>query len=75
MITILPKLHLITHSLHAWDVPTLEANFKRDGIAHILSIPISLFPSQDFLVWHFERSGVYAVKSSYWIARKLEDSH
>ncbi|KAL5743547.1 hypothetical protein ACOSP7_026419 [Xanthoceras sorbifolium] len=34
----------------------------------ILNLPCSSSNNSDSLIWHYDRSGVYSVKSGYWVA-------
>ncbi|XP_058003946.1 uncharacterized protein LOC131180616 [Hevea brasiliensis] len=49
----------------------LKENFHDEDIAHIMAFPVGFFLYEDKLVWHFDRRGIYSVKSSYRVAYQL----
>ena len=49
----------------AWDLHRLREYFLPMDIEVIQSIPIGTARFDDFLAWHFERSGVFSVRSAY----------
>ncbi|KAK3188547.1 hypothetical protein Dsin_028108 [Dipteronia sinensis] len=55
-----------------WDLNLFEHNFCEDNLTAILSIPTSSTNRSDYLIWHFNDSGLYSVKSGYWLARNME---
>ncbi|CAL1363270.1 unnamed protein product [Linum trigynum] len=59
---------LIDHSSGSWKVQLLLSLFDATTVQTIRSIPLPIFPVQDRLVWHYEKSGLYTVKSGYKIA-------
>uniref|UniRef100_A0A803QK36 Reverse transcriptase domain-containing protein n=1 Tax=Cannabis sativa TaxID=3483 RepID=A0A803QK36_CANSA len=63
----------ITHS-RQWDVPKLQQFFTPPDVDRILSIPLSLFPCEDVLLWHYSSAGFYTVKSGYKLASDVLDS-
>uniref|UniRef100_A0A803Q6Z2 Reverse transcriptase domain-containing protein n=1 Tax=Cannabis sativa TaxID=3483 RepID=A0A803Q6Z2_CANSA len=63
----------ITHS-RQWDVPKLQQFFTPPDVDRILSIPLSLFPCEDVLLWHYSSAGFYTVKSGYKLASDVPDS-
>ena len=48
----------------------LEELFHADEAEEIQRIPLSHRVMEDRLVWHFDKYGVYSVKSGYDVARK-----
>ncbi|KAL0446258.1 UNVERIFIED_CONTAM: putative mitochondrial protein [Sesamum latifolium] len=54
---------LITHS-RSWNHDLITEEFLPEDAEAILSIPLTESPSAD-IVWHFERSGRFSVKSAY----------
>lgn len=47
-----------------WIPSILQENFEEDDTAHIRAIPISIFLTEDRMIWPFERNGVYSVRSA-----------
>ncbi|KAF4365149.1 hypothetical protein F8388_011079 [Cannabis sativa] len=72
----------ITHS-RQWDVPKLQQFFTPPDVDRILSIPLSLFPCEDVLLWHYSSAGFYTLQAEkvelflttlwcIWTARNAE---
>lgn len=51
-----------------WDLNVINQNFCKDDRTAILSIPTSSSCSNDCLIWHYDDSGVFNVKSGYRLA-------
>ncbi|KAK3221525.1 hypothetical protein Dsin_008550 [Dipteronia sinensis] len=49
----------------------LEQHFCSDDVLAIISIPIGSNGRMDSLIWHYDVSGVFTVKSGYHLARNL----
>ncbi|XP_060972454.1 uncharacterized protein LOC115717936 [Cannabis sativa] len=56
-----------------WDLISLQANFSQPDVDRILSIPLSLFPHDDVLIWSHSFTGIYNVKSGYQLAVSLAE--
>ncbi|KAM6576524.1 hypothetical protein CsatB_028361 [Cannabis sativa] len=65
--------HLITGS-RQWNLEALQQNFSQPDIDNILSIPLSLYPSEDILIWHYSSTGCYTVKSGYQFDADSQDT-
>ncbi|XP_062028933.1 uncharacterized protein LOC133744926 [Rosa rugosa] len=52
-----------------WMVDWLEELFFADEVEMIRKIPLSLRNPEDQLIWHFDKRGLYSVKSGYHVAR------
>ncbi|KAF4380209.1 hypothetical protein G4B88_001360 [Cannabis sativa] len=63
---------LITQN-RQWDLTTISANFGQADIDRILSIPLTIYPSDDILIWNGTNSGNYMVKSGYYFASSLAE--
>ncbi|KAF4403269.1 hypothetical protein G4B88_007915 [Cannabis sativa] len=50
-------------SILDWDLTAVNANFGQADVDRILSIPLSLFPTDDALIWNGTNSGNYTVKA------------
>lgn len=48
-----------------WDVGKLEENFIPMDVQAIRSIPIGIVNLGDYCAWHFEKSGLFTVRSCY----------
>ncbi|KAK3183014.1 hypothetical protein Dsin_030300 [Dipteronia sinensis] len=61
---------------HRWDIGKLNEVMLPIDKDVILTIPISWRICSDFLLWHYDKSGVYNVQSGYHVAcaQKLEAS-
>ncbi|KAF4378126.1 hypothetical protein G4B88_022949 [Cannabis sativa] len=49
-----------------WDITAISANFGPANFDRILAIPLSLYPTEDILIWNGTTSGCYTVKSDVW---------
>ncbi|KAF4394618.1 hypothetical protein F8388_020443 [Cannabis sativa] len=56
-----------------WDLLSLQSNFSQVDIDRILTIPLSLFPHDDVLVWNNSFTGIYNVKYGYQLAVTLAE--
>lgn len=65
---------LIDRTAGRWKVEVLRGKVANDDLDLIKTIPISIFPKQDRLVWHFTQHGAYSVKSGYYIALQRKRS-
>uniref|UniRef100_A0A803PXR5 Reverse transcriptase domain-containing protein n=1 Tax=Cannabis sativa TaxID=3483 RepID=A0A803PXR5_CANSA len=65
--------HLITGS-RQWNLEALQQNFSQPDIDNILSIPLSLYPSEDIRIWHYSSTGCYTVKSGYQFDADSQDT-
>ncbi|KAK0607443.1 hypothetical protein LWI29_015165 [Acer saccharum] len=52
----------------SWNEELIRQTFWEDEVQSILGIPTSRLALDDFLLWHYEKSGRYSVKSGYWVA-------
>ncbi|XP_062021202.1 uncharacterized protein LOC133737713 [Rosa rugosa] len=63
---------LIDSEQQEWIQPVIEELFTEREMEIILGIPLSLRPVGDRKVWHYDKKGLFNVKSGYYVARKLE---
>ncbi|CAL8082381.1 unnamed protein product [Prunus armeniaca] len=56
-----------------WNVPLLKDIFWDQEVEAILQIPLVSLASHDCLIWHYERNGMYSVKSGYQLTRLEKD--
>lgn len=62
---------LIDASTGQWRSGLITKCFEGMEAHTILSIPVSKFGCAYKLIWHYTTSGVYSVKSGYYIAQEL----
>ncbi|KAK0606918.1 hypothetical protein LWI29_006286 [Acer saccharum] len=62
---------LIDAERHCWDIQKLDSIFLPIDKEVILSIPISVRGGDDCLSWHYDKNGIFTVKSGYWLALNL----
>ncbi|KAL6277351.1 hypothetical protein ACE6H2_020952 [Prunus campanulata] len=64
---------LITNSGH-WDRDLVNASFWQHEADAALSIPMGyVLRNEDRLVWHYEKTSCYTVRSGYWLACAIRD--
>lgn len=56
---------LINHETRQWRDDMLEYFFIRRDQEEIRRVPLSPEVSPDILVWHYEKSGTFSVRSAY----------
>ena len=58
-----------------WDSELIQELFLQDDVDLILSLPVGHSNSEDCLIWNFEKTGIYSIRSGYQIAyNQLIDS-
>ncbi|XP_012847426.1 PREDICTED: uncharacterized protein LOC105967373 [Erythranthe guttata] len=55
-----------------WDPHILSQIFVEEDINCILSIPLGSSINEDKLMWHYNRNGLFSVRSAYYIAVQME---
>ncbi|KAL5551374.1 hypothetical protein UlMin_001550 [Ulmus minor] len=60
---------LITAS-GSWDSSLIRESFHEDEAEAILSLPLPRRTTSDSLLWHYDKSGHYTVRSGYWLANQ-----
>jgi hypothetical protein len=48
-----------------WNLNELQQLFSTDGHRSYQSIPICTRTAEDFWAWHYEKTGMFSVKSAY----------
>jgi len=64
---------LFLHHQAAWNETLIRAVVHPDDVSHILRIKISSHQDKDYLGWHYSDTGIYSVRSGYWLAMHLPD--
>ncbi|KAK3189427.1 hypothetical protein Dsin_028988 [Dipteronia sinensis] len=57
-----------------WNMPLLKDTFNAKDVDSIFRIPMSLGRLEDDIMWHYEETSTFTVKSGYWIGRCLVES-
>ncbi|KAL4354441.1 hypothetical protein GQ457_06G018800 [Hibiscus cannabinus] len=60
---------LIDHSSRRWKRDIIENLFDEDQASRICNIPLSITRLNDEIVWRYDGSGIYSVKSGYKLLR------
>lgn len=55
-----------------WREDLIGQSFSKETAERILRTPLPKTPRPDKLVWHFDKHGIYSVKSGYQLAVKLK---
>jgi hypothetical protein len=63
---------LIDQSTGQWDEEVLRAIFVQEDVDDILQIPVR-HGMEDTVAWHFDKKGVFSVKSAYRLGIDLRD--
>ena len=50
-----------------WDEELIHANFWDIDAERILQIPLPRLDTSDFVAWHYNKNGMFSVKSAYHI--------
>ncbi|KAK2635044.1 hypothetical protein Ddye_029836 [Dipteronia dyeriana] len=59
------------HRLCRWNEQLIRSSFLTDEADAIISLSLGFSQTEDSLLWHFEKSGAYTVKSGYRFGRML----
>jgi hypothetical protein len=51
-----------------WDRDLVKTIFHKHDAEEVLKIRIPTRPTDDFIAWHFEKSGILSVRSAYKLA-------
>jgi len=60
--------HLINQDSNSWDETKLRRYFHIWDVDEILKIKIPAGDTEDLIAWHYEKSGVFSVRSAYRLA-------
>lgn len=64
---------LIDEEAGTWNMPFIEATFWPVDCERIGRIPLGAITSDDRLVWHFSKNGIYSVKSAYQLSFAMKE--
>ncbi|KAL0370615.1 UNVERIFIED_CONTAM: hypothetical protein Sangu_0379600 [Sesamum angustifolium] len=64
-------LDLLDPSNSCWNVDLVDFLFCQEDAGIIKSIPIGNLGIEDTLVWHFDKKGLFTVKSTYHISHQI----
>ncbi|KAL5556985.1 hypothetical protein UlMin_039221 [Ulmus minor] len=64
----LDKVSSLITASGSWDSNLIRASFHPDEAEAILSLPLPRRNIPDSLLWHYDKSGHYTVRSGYWLA-------
>ena len=56
---------LIDETSRSWNTQKLNEHFIAPDVAFIQNIPLSFKVQPDFWAWHYDRRGIFTVKSAY----------
>ncbi|KAL5790620.1 hypothetical protein ACOSQ2_005508 [Xanthoceras sorbifolium] len=59
--------------LERWHEGLVRRHFWQEEADLILTIPLSVFPLQDSLLWHYDKMGEFSVKSAYQLALSFKN--
>ncbi|KAL5544814.1 hypothetical protein UlMin_008598 [Ulmus minor] len=64
------KVNSLITASGSWDSSLIRESFHKDVAEAILSLPLPRRTTPDTLLWHYDKSGQYTVRSRYWLANK-----
>lgn len=63
---------LMKQDSREWDVNMLEACLFQHDIDEVMKIRLSDRVQEDYVAWHYEKSGLFTVRSAYHLAVRLD---
>ena len=64
---------LMDHNLREWDEEILNRYFYRYDVEETMKIKIPRGGEEDFVAWHYEKTGCFSVRSAYRLGVNLRD--
>ena len=61
---------LLTPNRSSWDISKLSLLFEEQVVDLIQKIPIPSYPMEDSWSWTTTNSGLFSIKSTYWLCRE-----
>ncbi|XP_058732849.1 uncharacterized protein LOC131604425 [Vicia villosa] len=65
---------IIDRDNRCWKIEDIQSMFNSEDAMKITSIPLSVHPDEDNMVWQFEKNGEFSVKTAYHASRAHKDS-
>ena len=56
-----------------WKEEVIKRLFREHDVEHILGIKLPSRPREDVLAWHYDRKGLFSVRSAYRLAKALDE--
>ncbi|KAH9724450.1 reverse transcriptase domain-containing protein [Citrus sinensis] len=66
------KVAELIDARNQWKADLILEHFNKEDAAAIMRIPLLRSPKMDEVCWHFDKKGMYTVKSGYQIALRLK---
>ncbi|KAH9784956.1 reverse transcriptase domain-containing protein [Citrus sinensis] len=60
----------LINAANQWNEGLINQHFGKEDAEMILRIPLPSRPMEDQIVWHYDKKGIYSVKSGYQVALK-----
>lgn len=57
---------------HQWKNSLIEKHLAKEDSEMIKRIPLPRWPKNDEWLWHYDKKGIYTVRSGYQLALKLK---
>jgi hypothetical protein len=57
-----------------WDVPLLQSILFPHDVEEVLKTRLSGRRQEDFVAWHYEKSGIFSVRSAYHLAVQIDQA-
>jgi hypothetical protein len=65
------RIQLFNSGSTLWNIDRVREFFYMENAECILNMKLPSQPSDDFPAWHYERNGIFSVKSAYKLAYNL----
>jgi hypothetical protein len=66
---------LIDPTTNTWDADLVNQTFWPIDARRILAIPLSAHMMEDFVSWHFTKTGIFSVRSAYFVEWESQFRH
>ena len=64
----------LLNSTHSdWDLAKLDAWIVQEDVEIVKNIKVCASADEDLVGWHYTKSGIYTVRSAYWLAQHTSD--